>query len=160
MTPRQFLEAVVRPNMDALNADTGDFRAAFNAAVSIDALSARIYRWLESEQPALVGFIEREDDGYRDHLAEQNFDYRLLCDVARAMKHCELRRKTPRLVYSASKVSPQTLMVSDMESFDRDWTTTPCVLIERDGERPLIARNVFERALEFLENRMAEVGAI
>ena len=142
--------------MAELNADTGDVRAAFNAAFSIDALSARIYRWLERDRPELVASIKGEDDGYRVDLAKHNFDYRLLCDVARAMKHCELRRKTPRLVYSASKVSQQTLMVSDMESFDRDWTTEPCVLIEREGERPLIARNVFERALEFLEGQLEQ----
>lgn len=159
MTPQEFLETVVRPNMADLNADTGDFRAAFNAIASVDALAAHIYNWGISQEPPLIEKLKRDDDDYRELLEPLNADYHLLCDVARAFKHVQLReRKKLRLVRSASEVSPGTLMVDDMESFDRDWTTGPCVLIDRGEGRPLIARNVLERALEFLEGHMHEIG--
>lgn len=60
--------------------------------------------------------------------------------------------------YAASEISPETLMVNDMEDFDRDWTEEPCVLIQREDGKTLIARNVLERALTFLEERMSEAG--
>lgn len=159
MTPQEFLETVVRPNMADLNADTGDIRAAFNAIASVDALAAHIYHWGISQEPPLIEKLRRDDDDFRERLESLNEDYRLLCDVARAFKHGRLReKKKPRLVYSASEISPHTLMVDDMESFDRDWTEEPSVLIDRGEGKPLIARNVLERALEFLEGRMEEIG--
>jgi hypothetical protein len=159
MTPREYLETVVRPNMAEVNEDTGDIRLAHNAIASVDALGARLYHWASKHRPELVQSIEREDDGYREELGQLDGDYRLLCDVALAVKHIELRKKTPRLVYSVSEISPEPLMVDDMEDFDRDWTEEPCVLIQRENERPLIARNVLERALKFLEENMSAAGA-
>lgn len=160
MTPQEFLETVVRPNMADLNADTGDFRAAFNAIASVDALAAHIYEWGISQEPPLIEKVKRDDDGYRELLEDLNADYYLLCELARAFKHVKLRprKKKPRLVFAAAEISPQTLMVDDMESFDRDWTTGPCVLIDRGDERPLIARNVLERALAFLEGHLEDIA--
>lgn len=159
MTPHEYLETVVRPNMAALNEDAGDIRLASNAVASIDALGAHIYQWAAHHEPSLIDPLKGDDDGYRNHLATLNEDYHLLCDVARAFKHIHLRTKTPRLVYSAFAVSPQPLMVSDMESVSRDWTTEPCVLIQREDGRRLIARNVLERALMFLESQLEQLAA-
>jgi hypothetical protein len=145
--------------MAELNENTGDMRLAINATASIDAFGARIYWWAVNHEPPLIGPFAGDDDGYRKHLAPLNADYHLLCDVARAFKHINLRTKTPRLVYSAAAVSPQALMVSEMETFSRDWTTKSCVLIQREDGLSLIARNVLERALGFLEGHMDELVA-
>lgn len=157
MTPREFLEAVVRPNMAEVNEDTGDIRKASNAVASIDALGARIYWWGVNHEPPLIDPLDDHDNDYRKLLAPLSADFHLLCDVARAFKHIHLRKKTPRLVYSAAAVSPQPLMVSEMELFSRDWTTEPCVLIQREDGRALIARNVLERALQFLEDQLEQL---
>lgn len=159
MTPSEYLEIVVRPNMAEVNEDTGDIRKVSNAAASIDALGARIYHWGVNQEPPLIERLERDDDGYREKLEGEDADYHLLCDVARAFKHIQLqRKKKPRLIYLASDISPEPLMVDEMEDFDRDWTEEPCVLIQREDGKTLIARNVLERALKFLEERMSVAG--
>ena len=54
MTPRQFLEAVVRPNVDALHADTASVRHAYNAISAVDALAAHLYVWAANNVPEAV----------------------------------------------------------------------------------------------------------
>lgn len=44
MTPREYIEAVVRPNLADLEKDEGDIRHALNAVHAVDSLAARIHR--------------------------------------------------------------------------------------------------------------------
>ena len=52
MTPRQFLENIVRSNVDEFHRHYGDLRRAHNAIGSVDALAAHIYAWFTVNTPA------------------------------------------------------------------------------------------------------------
>ena len=49
MTPSEFLQTVVRPNVVEFNTEYGDVRRANNAVASVDALAAHIYVWCKTK---------------------------------------------------------------------------------------------------------------
>jgi hypothetical protein len=54
MTPRDFLEAVVRPNVDDFHAQFPDLRHAYNAISAVDALAAHLYVWARTNALPVV----------------------------------------------------------------------------------------------------------
>ena len=68
MTPRAFLDQVVRPNVAALVAAYDDPRDAFNAIASIDALAGLIYEALRGRGDLTVAPLGGDDE-YRNDLA-------------------------------------------------------------------------------------------
>ena len=91
MTPRDFLEQVVEPNLNELEARRYDVRLAYNAVASIDALAAHIYAAAKSS------LTEQDDIQYREALAKGDPDFALIRDVAKALKHVELTRGVPKV---------------------------------------------------------------
>ncbi len=67
MTPRDFLEQIVQPNLSEFDADQSDLRRAFNALASVDALAAHMFAWLEANTPTAVPGIG-DDSHYRPSL--------------------------------------------------------------------------------------------
>ena len=100
VTPREFLETVVRPNLAEFNADYGDVRRAYNAVAAIDALAAHIYVWCKENDPSGIADLN-DDSHYRERLARYSSDFRLLCDIAKAQKHVHLGRGKPVVTTSA-----------------------------------------------------------
>jgi hypothetical protein len=82
MSPNEYLDQIVRPNLAALQQDFGSLRRALNVIHSIDALAAHIF---VAVRP-LPGI--RDDTGYREGLAARNKDFALLRDVAKGGKAC------------------------------------------------------------------------
>jgi hypothetical protein len=87
MTPRDFLETVVRPNVTEFNADYGKIQRACNVWCKTNALSE------------IVGLAD--DTHYRGWLAGCSLDFRLLRDIAKAQKHVHLDRGQPEVTTSA-----------------------------------------------------------
>jgi hypothetical protein len=54
MTPREFLDEVVRPNVAEFNVNFGSLRTAYNAVAAVDALAAHIYWWCKTNSSAEV----------------------------------------------------------------------------------------------------------
>ena len=54
MTPIEFLEEIVRPNVAAFHADYGSLRNAYNAVASVDALAAHPFVWCTVNVPGEV----------------------------------------------------------------------------------------------------------
>jgi len=90
MGPREFRDTIVIPNVEEFRANFSEVRRAFNAAMALDALSAQIYIWCIVNAPDKVAGI-KDDTRYREWLAQQDPDFRLLRDFAKAQKHVHLR---------------------------------------------------------------------
>ena len=107
MTPREFLETVVRPNIDNLTGKNGSLIDAYNAVAAVDALAGHLFVWLRQNKPGAIVMC-RDDTEYREKLAERSPDFRFLRDLAKAQKHVELRRGQP-VVTSVAQVTSRSL---------------------------------------------------
>jgi hypothetical protein len=86
VTPRQFFDEVAEPNANLAIATRGDLRRAINAIMTLDALFGILHAALHE-----AGIVSlRRDDDWKEELAKQNDDYRLLRDTAYALKHGQL----------------------------------------------------------------------
>jgi hypothetical protein len=129
MTPAQFLNEIVTPNVTALSGDVGDLRLAVNAILTLDALAGVIHDDLYKR-----GLVTTDDDvKYRETLASVYPEYRIVRDAAFALKHGELRfGKRPRLVRRADQVTSYS-GAWDEAVWDRSaWDTPAVVWIEAD----------------------------
>jgi hypothetical protein len=94
VTPREFFDQVAEPNAGLAIANPGDLRRAINAIVTLDALFGILHAALHDG-----GIVsEPRDDKFKDELANQCADYRLLRDTAYALKHGKLDGRKQRIV--------------------------------------------------------------
>lgn len=96
MTPKQFLDIVVLPNLADANEDVSDVRRFHNALASVDALAAHIYYWCKENRSDEVTGL-KDDGSFRMRCGANNGDVALIHDVAKALKHVELVRGNPRI---------------------------------------------------------------
>ena len=68
VTPRQFLEKVVQPNVTEFYIRIGSERHAYNAVAAVDALAAHIYVWCTVNSPSAIDGTPN-DSVYRAVLA-------------------------------------------------------------------------------------------
>lgn len=99
MDALRFRRDVVTPNLEEMLADCGNIRIATNCILSIDALAAHIF------YQGGLNFQGDDDSAYRESLAKKNGDFRILRDVAKGIKHCELRRGKALINGSAALAS-------------------------------------------------------
>ena len=61
-TPREFLQIVVRPNIEDFHTHFADLRRAHNAISTLDALAAHLYVWAteHAQQPCSQSGIKAE----------------------------------------------------------------------------------------------------
>jgi hypothetical protein len=71
-----------------------NLRLAINAIMTLDAFFGVLHAALHAKGT----LKEPNDDVWKEKLAQQNDDYRLLRDAAYALKHGELKHRRPRLV--------------------------------------------------------------
>lgn len=156
MGPREFREQIVIPNIEELRADYGDLRRAFNAVAALDALAAQVYVWCVANAPnAVVGI--RDDSLYRERLAQQDEAFRLLRDIAKAQKHVHLTRGTPQ-VTKASQVEPQRLGY-DQARYDEGRYDSPSqVVVTTDAGEVRVVEALVQRALDLLDQEIAQLG--
>lgn len=153
MTPREYIEAVVRPNLADLEEDEGDLRHALNAVHAVDALAARIYVAAGGKE----GTGAKDDTRFRKVLGDQHADFALLHDLAKAVKHAVLERGSP-IVGSASQVEVKAIGWDQAVWGEFGFDMPPqAVVILDDGTHRVIAA-VCRNALAFLEEEMALRG--
>ena len=95
MTPREFFDNIAEENARLAIAARHDLRLAINAIMTIDAFFGILHATLYEKG---VAGVPRDDDKWKEKLALQSNEYRLLRDAAFALKHGNLSRATPRLV--------------------------------------------------------------
>jgi hypothetical protein len=156
MTPRDFLEQIVRPNLSEFDADRSDLRRALNALASVDALAAHMFVWLEANTPTAVSGIG-DDSHYRTQLAQRSTDFSLARDTAKAQKHVKLTKHNPQ-VSSASQMKSRRVGYGEGGWGDSPWGGGTVVAIELDDGSLAIAGPTLARALAFLEHEMTTQG--
>jgi hypothetical protein len=96
MTPKEFLDDVVQPNVAAFHQDYASLRHAFNAIASVDALAAHLFVWCKANKPAET-YSASSDTDYRHKLASLCPAFALLRDIAKAQKHVHFTKGTPQV---------------------------------------------------------------
>lgn len=156
---RQFLDEVVQPNMQAALEEPSHLRLAVNAVLTIDSLAGVIFAAMrETGHDRVAGL--KTDDAFRDQLAGECHEFRVLRDLAAAYKHGELtnpKPKQPRLLRDPGDVSevPNTLGV--FQCGDRLGSSV--LIIELDGGAYLRASNAIARSYRLLLPLVEEVEA-
>jgi hypothetical protein len=153
---RVFHDQVVLPNVADLNADYGDLRRAMNAVLSVDALAAHIFDWCRRHVPSAT-LAARDDSNFRELLAQQNADFGLLRDIAKALKHVTLTRGQPQ-VRGAAMVASQSLGWGEMRWGEGRWGSPLQVVVELNDGSFRVVEAVVAAALAFLQAEMARLG--
>jgi hypothetical protein len=157
MTPRDFLEAIVRPNVADFHTRFADMRHAHNAISSVDALAAHLYVWAKSNCQAAVA-SSCNDSAYRGTLAAQNGDFALLRDIAKAQKHVHLTQGKPQ-VGSADQVTSRTIGWGKGRWGEGRWGGVQQVVVDIDATKLSFVETIVDNALAFLETEMIRLGA-
>lgn len=103
MTPAEFHDEVAQPNMEHALRHPDNLRALVNAVLSLDALAGIVHA--HGRAAGVLAMAKHEaDDRYRDDLAAVSRSYRVLRDLAAALKHGALESKKARIVRSGEAV--------------------------------------------------------
>lgn len=154
-SPVDFLERVVRPNVDEFLKNYSDERRAFNAIASVDALAAHFYVWARhSGHPCIAGAAH--DSDFRGRLARRDPSFSLLRDVAKAQKHVELTQGKPA-VSAADQVKSQPQKWGEMKWGEFRWGASQVVIAITAGEYEYV-ETIIREALEFLIGEMRAAG--
>lgn len=157
MTPRDFLEAIVMPNVNDFHEDYASMRLAYNAVSATDALAAHIYYWLLTVDPAQVSG-SANDSAYRAALASQNDDFALLRDVAKAQKkYVRLTQGNPQIL-GAEKVASREIGWGEGGFGEGRYGSVKQVVVDLDATTFKYLEAVVDGAVGFLESRMVAAG--
>jgi len=158
MSPREFFKEIARPNLEELDAHFDDRRRAFNAVTSVDALAAHLFEWCLVNCPAEVNGL-KDDIEYREHLARRNPDFRLLRDMAKAVKHVKVRRSSNSLVGSAgAAIDVASFGWGEARRGEARWDSPPQVVATtKDGDKHAVDA-LAKRVAQFLEQEMNRLG--
>lgn len=96
MTPREYLNLVVKPNVEEFIQDVSDPRRAYNAIATTDALAAHIFYWCRKNMPDEVRGMDT-DDHYRLRMQQSRANVGMVHDVAKALKHVEMTNKRNKI---------------------------------------------------------------
>ena len=159
MSPREFLDVVVRPNIDEFLAHYDDLRRAYNAIMATDALAAHLYDWSRQNAPGEVtGINPRDgDSAYRVRLAEQNVDFKLLRDLAKAQKHVELHRHDP-LIKRSDQMLSRSIAWGEARWGEGRFGGVPQVVVEGAPGGLRYVETVLRRSVAFLEAQLVRLG--
>lgn len=150
LTPHDFLEKVVLPNITEFKQDVSSERHAYNAISGLDALAAHIYHWAKAsgDKEAIAA---TNDSHYRGSLAKRNMAFGLLRDVAKAQKHVRLDRHDP-IITDASQINSRPIGFGEGGFGGGRFGGVAQVVIDIDVEstRFEYVENILDQALVFL----------
>ena len=155
MTPREYLESVVRPNTDVFNVDYGSVRHAHNAVAAVDALAAHLYQWCKTNAPSEIAGVS-DDSHYRARLAQTSSDFRLLRDIAKAQKHVHLTRGATQ-VTAAAQVAARSTGFGEARWGEGRWGGPPQVVVTTDSGELRYVEQIVADALGVLEAEMSRL---
>jgi len=107
---------VAEPNVNEAMAKPGDLRSAVNAILSLDALVGQVHAALLVSGKT----VTRSDEAFRDEIGSKLLAYRIVKDVAAALKHGRLDRPKAqeRLVRDATALRPGPARAGTMRAGD------------------------------------------
>jgi hypothetical protein len=156
VTPSEFLQTVVRPNVVEFNTEYGDVRRANNAVASVDALAAHIYVWCKTNASSEIAGL-RDDICYRERLAGSSSGFRLLRDIAKAQKHVHLYRGQPEVTTSA-QVKVRSFGYGEGAYGGGRYGGPPQVVVTTDDGELRYVEQVVAAALAVLEAEMTRLN--
>jgi hypothetical protein len=139
VTPREFLEAVVRPNVTDFRSHFADLRHAHNAISAVDALAAHLYVWAKVN-------------------AARDQNFALLRDIAKAQKHVHLTRHNPQVTRSDQITTRPIGYGEGVYGMVRYGDVGQVVVDIAPGDFSYV-ENVVDESLAFLETEMTAIGA-
>jgi hypothetical protein len=154
MTPKEFLDEIVVPNIDEFKVNFSSLRHAYNAISSVDALAAHLYWWLKNTG---VDLKETDDSAYRKKLSDQSSDFRLLRDIAKAQKHVELKKHNPE-ISKASQVESKQLGWGDGSYGQGHFGGVQQVVVKDNNNELHYIEEIVNSALNFLTSEMQKHG--
>jgi hypothetical protein len=155
VTPCEFLENVVRPNVQDFNANYGSVRHAYNAVAAVDALAAHLYLWCKTNASSEIVDVS-DDTQYRARSAQSSSDFRLLRDIAKAQKHAHLDRGAPE-VTAAAQVAARSTGWGEARWDEGRWGGPPQVVVTTDGGELRYVEKIVAAALTVLETEMSRL---
>lgn len=156
MTPREFLESIVEPNVHDFHTNCGSLRYAHNAISAVDALAAHLYVWAKVNAPAVVTGIH-DDSAYRASLAARNTDFSLLRDVAKAQKHVQLTRYNPQVAHS-DQISAREIGFGEGGFGEGRFGGPEQVVVEIPPDDLFYIESTVGNSLTFLKSEMMILG--
>jgi hypothetical protein len=156
MNPRGFLETVVQPNVQDFHADYANLRLAYNAVGAVDALAAHLYVWAKQHAPTAVA-SSVDDSAYRETLAARDPQFRMLRDIAKALKHVHLTRGNP-LVDRAEQVTARSLVYGEGAYGEGRYGGPTQVVVDLPSGAIAYVEGVVDTSLAFLEAEMTALG--
>jgi hypothetical protein len=150
LTPRQFLEEVVRPNLAELDEAPDDRRRAFNAAAAVDALAGLIYEELRQLESSEIDGIDGDDE-YREALAGRDRSFAFLRELAKAQKHGRIEWGAPEIVVM-EEIDADTPSSDDVTE---EWWDGPAqIAVATHGQGLHRVKAVVRKSATFLEGEM------
>lgn len=157
MTPREFLNVVVQPNVVDFHGNFHDVRHAFNAVNAVDALAAHLYVWAKVRGLAAVATI-RDDSHYRQTLASRNQSFELLRDIAKAQKHVHLTKHNPKII-KASQIDARSIGWGEGGFGEGRFDGVEQVVVNIASDEFAYVEEIVDSSLIFLKTEMSQFGA-
>lgn len=157
MTPREFLESVVRPNIQDFHDNFASLRHAHNAVSSVDALAAHLYVWAKTHAPTAVASVN-DDSYYRQTLSLRDQQFALLRDIAKAQKHVHLTRHSPQ-VARADQVTSRAIGYGEGGYGEGRFGGVEQVVVDVSPGDFRYVESIVDDGLVFLEAEMTALGA-
>lgn len=156
MTPRDFLQDIVRPNVSEFHDNFGSLRYAHNAVSAVDALAAHLYVWAIANNPAAVSHTN-DDSHYRTSLASRDQSFALLRDIAKAQKHVHLTKHNPK-VCRADQIASRPIGWGEGGFGEGRFGGVEQVVVDTAPGEFFYVEQIIESSLAFLETEMAAIG--
>lgn len=132
MTPRSFIDDVAHVNSAKYLSSKNNLRLAINAVITLDASIDALFRYLTEQKDASATRFS-DVDGYKASIAAHNPAYRVVRDLAVALKSGSLGTDSVRLVRSTGEADTSSAFVGKLLA-NRSNLNTRHIAIEVDGE--------------------------
>jgi len=139
VTPQQFLTEVVEPNVAECRQRPTDLRAVCNAAMTMDALLGIVWA---TNHPG-----QRGDEAYKESVAQSSACFRVVRDLAYALKHGELTGTAPRLVRTPAGLLEDDRRWNDDHVWDDSEIMSDQIIVVQTPQTACRAGMLLERAL-------------
>jgi hypothetical protein len=134
MTPDDFLDNVVTRNVIHLGEVRGSYRRAVNALLTLDAFVGILFAHLRDLNIAPTS----DDLEFRDLLARESYDFKIVRDAAFALKHGELTGRKVRLVRKANQVIAHSGAFDEATFDGSTFDAGPVIWIETTDPNTLL----------------------
>jgi hypothetical protein len=163
LTVREFRRLILKPNLDEYMRDYQLMHRAFNAVAAVDAYAAHIFyqakemsvdicTTLSLDQPA-----SRDDSAFRQALADNCNEFKIIRDLAKANKHARLIRHSPR-VADSGQTSAKSKGWGEARWGEGRYGSPLQIFVEVDGSEECYVETLIQKSVDMLDRIAKELG--